>query len=102
MVCVEAPTVNVDGSPLNGDFAGYVFYAGTSTRVYPVEIDVPDPLLACVTYVSLGIGDGTWFVAATAYDNEHQESPYSNELNFTVSNGESRVITPAPPGISLR
>ena len=80
------------------DLAGYNIYFGTASRDYSDPIDVGD-----VTEVTLtGFDDGgTYYFAATAYDEDDNESAYSEELVHTFSNGKpinSNPTTPSIPG----
>jgi hypothetical protein len=71
------------------DLAGYNIYFGTASRDYSDPINVGD-----VTEVTLtGFDEGsTYYFAATAYDEDGNESAYSEELVHTFSNGK-----PKPP-----
>jgi len=71
------------------DLAGYNIYYGTASGDYSESIDVGD-----VTEVTLtGFDDGgTYYFAATAYDEDDNESAYSEELIHTFSSGK-----PKPP-----
>jgi len=81
----DAPTTNVDGSPLT-DLAGYKVYVGTATGVYGNSIDVGTAIQSgnTVTYSLSGLTPGqTYYIAVTAYDIENNESTYSNEVTGT-------------------
>jgi hypothetical protein len=71
------------------DLAGYYIYYGTASGDYFDPINVGD-----VTEVTLtGFDDGgTYYFAATAYDEDGNESAYSEELVHTFSYGK-----PKPP-----
>jgi hypothetical protein len=80
------------------DLAGYNIYFGTASRNYSEPINVGD-----VTEVTLtGFNDGgTYYFAATAYDEDDNESAYSEELVHTFSNGKpinNNPTTPSVPG----
>lgn len=90
VTCV-APTENVDGSPLT-DLAGYRTYAGAASRTYSDMTEMMDPL-ACGAPIDLNLGEGSWFIAMTALDEQGNESAYSNEIIKGV------VIEPLPPVI---
>ena len=70
------------------DLSGYRIYYGTSSHDYGDPVDVGD-----VTEVTLiGFDDGaTYYFAATAYDEDDNESVYSDELVHTFG-----VINPKP------
>ncbi len=72
----QAPTENVDGSPLT-DLAGYRVYYGEASRNYTEMRDVAD---AGATSVRLTLPSGDYYVAMTALDAEGNESAYSNEV----------------------
>jgi len=74
----DAPTTNVDGTPLT-DLAGYNIYYGTESGSYAHSINVGNVL----TY-SFSISEDlnrTYYFAATAYDTSANESEYSNEVS---------------------
>jgi len=72
----QAPTQNVDGSPLN-DLAGYRIYWGVASRSYSGSYTVNSP---DITSWEADIGPGEFFFALTAFDAEGNESGYSNEV----------------------
>jgi len=80
----EAPTTNMDGSPLT-DLAGYKVYYGTTSAQYDntVQIALTDTGLSCgfnCTYTVAGIlGGNTYYFTVTAYDTSGHESLFSNE-----------------------
>ncbi|MDH4265658.1 MAG: fibronectin type III domain-containing protein [Deltaproteobacteria bacterium] len=75
----DAPTTNVDGSPLT-DLAGYRVYVGTASRTYASSIDVGN----VTTYSLTGLIPGqTYYIAVTAYDTDNNESSSSNEVSGT-------------------
>jgi len=76
----QAPTENVDGSPLT-DLSGYRIYYGESSRDYPGMVEVTDP---ATTSQTLDLESGTYFIAMTALDADDNESGYSNEVTKTV------------------
>lgn len=66
----EAPTQNVDGSPLT-DLSGYRIFWGSSSRNYTDNQDVPDATQLRITMtivIDPSQGDQTLFFAMTAYD----------------------------------
>lgn len=82
----EAPTTNEDGSPLT-DLAGYKVYYGTDSNSYQSVVDVGDVL----TYSLIGLDEGTYYIAVTAYDTSANESDYSNEVSKVI------VLKPSAP-----
>lgn len=84
----EAPTKNVDGTPLT-DLAGYKIYSSKISGVYNKEdaIDVGNVL----TKTLINLCECTYYFVATAYDTSGNESEYSNEVGKVVK------IAPAAP-----
>ena len=76
----QAPTENVDGSPLE-DLATYRIYAGTESQRYDQQFEVSDPR-ANSYFVPLTRGD--YHIAMTAVDADGNESGYSNEVIKSV------------------
>ncbi len=77
----QAPTENVDGSPLT-DLASYVIYFGRASRNYTGNLAVTD---GATTNWGFSIpvadeNDDRWFFAMTAIDGGGNESAYSNEV----------------------
>ena len=72
----QAPTQNVDGTPLN-DLAGYVIYWGTSSRNYTGSHTINSPT---ATEWEATMAAGSYYFAMTAFDAENNESGYSNEV----------------------
>ncbi|MEM8768218.1 MAG: hypothetical protein AAGE43_12280 [Pseudomonadota bacterium] len=72
----QAPTENVDGSPLT-DLAGYRIYYGTESRAYSDMVEIANP---SATGYTLNLSSGDYYVAMTAMDAEGNESAYSNEV----------------------
>jgi len=69
----DAPTTNVDGSPLT-DLSGYRIYYGTSSGVFTSEINVGN----VTTYSISNLSQGTYYFAVKAYDAEGNYSEYSS------------------------
>lgn len=84
----QAPTQNVDGSPLT-DLAGYLVYFGSSSRSYLGNVAIQDPAAtsATVSFAAdwLVPGENRIFIAMTALDDDGNESPYSNEISRLVT-----------------
>jgi hypothetical protein len=72
----QAPTQNVDGSPLT-DLSGYVIYWGTSSRNYIGSYTINSPT---TTEWEATVPAGSYYFAMTAFDSENNESGYSNEV----------------------
>jgi hypothetical protein len=67
------------------DLAGYNIYYGTASGDYSHSIDVGNT----TEYTVVDLDDGgTYYLAATAYDRDGNESGYSEELVHTCSNGK--------------
>jgi hypothetical protein len=76
----NAPTTNVDGTPLT-DLAGYKLYYGTASGTYAQNINVGN----VTTYTVPTLTDGlTYYFAVTAYDTASNESGYSNERSKAI------------------
>jgi hypothetical protein len=76
----QAPTQNVDGSPIT-DLAGYVVYWGTQSRSYTGSHTIKSP---SVTKWRANVAPGTYYFALTAVDGEGNESGYSNEVRKSI------------------
>lgn len=72
----QAPTQNVDGSPVN-DLAGYRVHWGVLSRNYTDNLTIAQ---AGVTEWEVDLPTGEYFFALTAFDAEGNESAYSNEV----------------------
>jgi hypothetical protein len=76
----QAPTQNVDGSPLD-DLAGYIVYWGTQSRNYTgvgggsFTINSPS-----TTQWEANLAPGAYYFALKAFDTDGNESAYSNEV----------------------
>lgn len=62
------------------DLAGYKIYWGTATRDYSKNVDVGN----VVSYTLKDLPDGVFYFAATAYDNDGNESDFSDEISQTI------------------
>lgn len=76
----QAPTQNVDGSPLT-DLASYRIYYGSTSRSYTDQRDVA----ASATRADFQLAAGTYYFAMTALDGQGNESDYSNEVVRVVN-----------------
>lgn len=102
----DAPTKNIDGSPLE-DLAGYKVYFGTESKKYTASYDIKN----VTTYNIDNLPDGQYYFAITAYDTSGNESPYSEEISInkipsqhtlTVNKGGTGTgtVTSFPEGIN--
>ena len=74
----EAPTINVDGTPLT-DLDGYILYYGTSHNNYSEVISVGN--VTTFTFDNIpDLESGIWCFAVKAYNTSGYESDYSNEV----------------------
>lgn len=92
----QAPTQNVDGSPLT-DLAGYTLYWGDTSRSYTGSIAIPDPAQTSGQFpIDAGSIDlapllptqvvlASLFFAMTAVDVDGNESAFSNEVLKSVT-----------------
>ncbi|MCZ6641035.1 MAG: hypothetical protein O7F71_05630 [Gammaproteobacteria bacterium] len=76
----QAPTQNVDGSPLT-DLAGYIVYWGTQSRNYTGSHTINSP---GITEWDATVAAGPYYFALTALDSEGNESGYSNQVLKTI------------------
>ncbi len=76
----QAPTQNVDGSPLD-DLAGFIVYWGTESRQYSSSHRISS---ADATEWVAEVPAGSYYFALTAFDTEGNESAYSNEVEKTI------------------
>lgn len=72
----QAPTENVDGTPLT-DLAGYRIHYGPLSRNYTGDAPVDNP---AATSTTISLPSGTYYVSMTAFDAQGNESAYSNEI----------------------
>ena len=70
-------TLAWDPNAPNENVTGYKLYIGTESKLYTTVIDVSDKTLKSVTKLKKG---HIYFFAATAYDNQGEESDFSEEL----------------------
>ena len=76
----QAPTQNVDGSPLT-DLAGFVVYWGTQSRNYTGSYTINSP---GITRWDVTVSPGSYYFALTAVDSDGNESRYSNQVLKTI------------------
>ena len=75
----DAPTTNVDGTPIAG-LAGFKIYYGTASGTYTGIVDVG----SVTNYAINNLAVGTYYFSVTAYDSVGSESDFSNEVSKTV------------------
>lgn len=75
----DAPTTNVDGTPLT-DLAGYRIHIGASSGTYTSSINVGN----VTAYSMNNLVPGTYYFVVTAYNTNGIESSYSNEADKTI------------------
>ncbi len=113
-----APTLNSDGSAIDGDLAGYRLYFGIATADYTSTFNgTASPLTtptAATTYDLAGVPSCTpVYYTVTAYDFVNNESVFANEVqailparpsNITMSSNVAGTVTlnwqALPPGDS--
>ena len=78
----NAPTQRTDGTPLV-DLAGFRVYYGTSANDLSQVIEVRDP--GARSWVIEDLTSGTWYFAATAFDQSGAESSKSNTASKTIA-----------------
>jgi hypothetical protein len=77
------------------DIAGYKIYYGTTSGNYQYSVDVRNNTSCLIS----GLTEGTtYYLAATAYDTNNDESSFSEELVHTV---ESSITNNHPPTVSI-
>lgn len=77
----DAPSTRTDGSPLT-NLAGFKLYYGTSSGNLNQMVQVNDP--GARSWVIENLTVGTWFFAASAYDQSGMESARSNVASKTI------------------
>lgn len=77
----DAPSTRTDGSPLT-NLAGFKLYYGTSASNLSNMVQVSDP--GARSWVIENLTVGTWYFAASAYDQSGMESARSNVASKTI------------------
>ncbi len=102
LLTLQAPTQNVDGTPLT-DLRGFIYYAGFNSRSYSIQSpEQPASSLSHTLVVDVvgSFGDTVRvYYAATALDARDNESGFSNEIFDDYVIVDNQV--PAPPGLSF-
>lgn len=86
----DAPTENVDGTPLT-DLAGFRVYQGDASGSYTVSTDVGNVLSHIVSGLD---ANRYYYFAATAYDLDGNESAFSDELPWYLDTIPPTFICP--------
>ena len=73
------------------DLAGYRIHWGDQSGNYTSQVDVGN----VTEYKIENLPDGTYFFAATAYDDSGNESGYSNEVSATLTDDKAPGIPEA-------
>ena len=91
---VYSAQVTLEWQASSGNVAGYNVYRGTSSRDYDVTLDVGN--WTSVTIADLEDSEAYYF-AVTAYDQEDNESGYSNEacINCASQGTTNKVVSGA-------
>ena len=76
----NAPTTNMDGTPLT-DLAGYKVYYGQTSGSYSTIIDVGNQTDHTLTGLTV---EQPYYFAIKAYDSSGSESPFSSEIVYTL------------------
>ncbi len=63
------------------NLAGYILYYGTASGSYSQQVDVGNTTSHTLSGLTEGV---TYYFAATAYDDQSNESAYSEEISYTV------------------
>ena len=74
---INSVTLAWEPSP-SGKVAGYMIYVGRASGDYYRTYDVGNEL----TYTLKNLGQGTYYIACTAYNASGKESTYSNEVHI--------------------
>jgi hypothetical protein len=92
----QAPTHNVDGTPITVGIDHYDLYIGTTSGIYTESIEIPGTDLEYIH--DMGAGDGVRrYYAISVTDGEGSESARSNE----VSKLNAIDPTPEPATLSI-
>lgn len=73
------------------DLAGYIIYRGTTSGGPYIQTG-SDVIAPESTFTDVDLADGTYFWVVTAYDNDGNESGYSNEVTKRID-----TTSPTPP-----
>ena len=95
MIAFGAATVDLAwDANTEPDLAGYKIYYGTASGNYTKSVDVGNT----TQYTLAGLNEGvTYYLAATAYDVDDNESAYSVELVHTTASPNHNPANPSVP-----
>ncbi len=94
-IIVQAASVGLAwDANTESDLAGYKIFYGTAVRSYSHSIDVGNATEYTLTDLEEGV---TYYMAATAYDDQDNESDYSSELVYTPPVSNHNPATPTVP-----
>ena len=85
----DAPTTNIDGTPLT-DLAGYKIYYGPTSGSYTNTLDVGNVTTSVVNNLTDGL---TYYFTVSAYNSAGVESSFSNEVSKTLPSTQSTLTT---------
>ena len=77
----QPPTANTDGSAVN-NLAGYGIHYGRDTGAYQYQVRLDNP--GVTNYVIENLLPGTYYIAATSYNEAGDESDFSGEIVVSV------------------
>ena len=97
----DAPTKNVDNTPISYFEGQYRIYYGTSSGNYTNIVDWTDASATVVKTVTGLSNSAPLYFVATAINTLGNESGYSNEVSKNPSDA-TILIYPSPPGFFLR
>jgi hypothetical protein len=87
------PTANTDG---------YQLYCGSEPGSYTQNLNIAGGDTSSILLKKVGLADNVWFCAMTAY-NFVGPSEFSNEINFSIVDGDLLHQAPAAPtGLSIK
>ena len=86
-------TLSWDAST-SADVTGYDVYYGTNSGNYPYMINVGNATTVTISNLSAGV---TYYIAATAYDADGDQSAYSGQISYLVP-GLLTLTQSATPG----
>lgn len=69
-----------NSNPPEEQVTGYKLYIGTNSRVYDVSVDVSNTTTAIIDITAPRV---PYYFAVVAYDVDHLESPFSEEVSYT-------------------
>ena len=101
LFCGVASAATIDfgwDANTESDLAGYRLYQSTTAGSYVKGEFLAEILAPAVTYTLENVADGTYYYVLTAYDNNGNESDFSNEVTADVD----QTAPAAPQGFWSR